>query len=162
LGLSALPTLQAEFFIHLLASKGFIDIAPVKLLPTWRNLRVGEAHVAKILDSFLITESMSMLSFQYLQWIGSRGEFDHSPVWFAVEGGSQNLASPFKFNSTWIKDEGFQKLVKSNWTPLQDTIGTSAAIQFMDNFKKNQKIGHSLGKIKTKRRRENSKLLRTI
>jgi hypothetical protein len=68
-GPSAHPDPQTEFFSHLLASKGFIDIAPVKLLPTWRNLRVGEAQVAKILDHFFITESMSMLPLQFsMDW----------------------------------------------------------------------------------------------
>jgi exonuclease III len=91
---------QTDFFSHLLASKGLIDIAPIKLLPTWRNLRVGEAQVAKRLDHFLITESMSMLPLQSRQWIGSGGDSDHSPVWFSIEGGPQKMASPFNFNST--------------------------------------------------------------
>jgi hypothetical protein len=161
-GPSAHPDPQAEFFNHLLASKGFIDITPVKLLPTWRNMRVGEAHVAKRLDRFLITESMSMLPFHFRQWIGSGGESDHSPVWFVVEGGPQKPTSPFKFNSTWLKDEGFQKLVKSNWTPLQDTNGTSTTIQFMDNLKKIKKNWSFLGKNQNKKKKsENSKVLRT-
>jgi hypothetical protein len=46
-GPSAHPDPQTTFFSHLLASNGFIDITPVKLLPTWRNLRVGEAQVEK-------------------------------------------------------------------------------------------------------------------
>jgi hypothetical protein len=52
-GPSAHPDPQATYFNHLLSSNGFIDIAPIKLLPTWRNMRVGEAHVAKRLDHFL-------------------------------------------------------------------------------------------------------------
>jgi len=113
-GPSAHPDPQAAYFRHLLSSNGFIDIAPIKLLPTWRNMRVAEACVAKRLDCFLISESMSMLPFQFRQCIGSGRESNHSSVWLVFEGGPQKSASPFKFNSTWLKDEGFQKLVKSN------------------------------------------------
>jgi hypothetical protein len=81
-----------------------------------------------------------MLPFQFRQWIGSGGESDHSPVWLVFEGGPQKSASPFKFNSTWLKDEGFQKLVKSNWIHLQDSEGISAAIQFVTNLKRIKKL----------------------
>jgi hypothetical protein len=49
------PDSQAEFFSHLMASNGLIDVAPLRMLPTWRNMRAGEARVAKILDRFLIS-----------------------------------------------------------------------------------------------------------
>jgi hypothetical protein len=49
------PDNQAGFFSHLLASNGLIDIAPLKLLPTWRNMRVREARIAKRLNQFLIS-----------------------------------------------------------------------------------------------------------
>jgi hypothetical protein len=144
-----------------LASNGFIDIAPVKLLPTWRNLRIGEAQVAKILDRFLITESLSLLPLQFRQWIGSGGDSDHSPVWLTFEEGPKNLATPFKFNSNWLKEESFQKLVKSNWTPLQDS-------RELDNhtihgqFKKNKETWSFPGKKQNKKKKsKNSKALRT-
>jgi hypothetical protein len=66
-------------------------------------MRVGEARVAKILDHFFISEPLAMLPLQFRQWIGSGGESDHSPVWFEMEGGPQNPATPFKFNSSWLK-----------------------------------------------------------
>jgi exonuclease III len=64
-GPSSHPDNQAAFFSHLLSSNGLIDIAPLKLLPTWRNMRVGEACIAKRLDRFLISESLAMLPFQF-------------------------------------------------------------------------------------------------
>jgi hypothetical protein len=54
-GPSAHPDPQTYFFSHLLATNGLIDIVPTKLIPTWRNLRTGEAHVEKQLDRFVIT-----------------------------------------------------------------------------------------------------------
>jgi hypothetical protein len=139
-GPSAHPDNQATFFNNLLSSKGLIDIAPLKLLPTWRNMRVGEARVAKRLDRFLISETLVMLPFQFHQWIGSGGESDHSPVWFEFEGGPQNPASPFKFNSSWLMDEGFQKLVKSNWIGIRDFEGIPTAIQFATNLRRIKKL----------------------
>jgi endonuclease/exonuclease/phosphatase family metal-dependent hydrolase len=85
-GPTAHPDSQAGFFSHLLASNGLIDVAPLKMLPTWRNMRVGEARVAKRIDRFLISEPVAMLPFQFRQWIGSGGESDHSPVWLELEG----------------------------------------------------------------------------
>ena len=52
---------QVAFFSHLLSSNGLIDIAPLKILPTWRKMRVWEARIAKSFDRFLIFESLVML-----------------------------------------------------------------------------------------------------
>ena len=71
------PDNQAGFFSHLMASNGLIDVAPLKMLPTWKNMRTGEARVTKILDRFLIFEPIAMLPLQFRQRIGSRGELDH-------------------------------------------------------------------------------------
>jgi hypothetical protein len=54
-GPSAHPDPQTTLFSHLLATNSIIDIVPTKLLPTWRNLRTVDAHVAKRRDRFLIT-----------------------------------------------------------------------------------------------------------
>ena len=40
----------AGFFVQKLMEKGLLDIEPVKLKPTWRNNRCGDARVAKIID----------------------------------------------------------------------------------------------------------------
>ena len=52
---------QVAFCNHVLSSNSLIDIAPLKILPTWRKMRVGEARIAKSLDRFLIFESLVML-----------------------------------------------------------------------------------------------------
>jgi hypothetical protein len=36
-----------DYFTHFLESFGLLDVESVKLQPTWRNMRVGEARVAK-------------------------------------------------------------------------------------------------------------------
>jgi hypothetical protein len=99
---------------------------------------------------FLISEPLAMLPLQFRQWIGSGGESDHSPVWFEMEGGPQNPATPFKFNSSWLKDESFQQLVKSNWNNIRDTEGTPAGIQFASNLKRIKKLAIPWAKEKQK------------
>jgi hypothetical protein len=59
-------------------------------------------------------------------------------IWLEFGMGLQKLASPFKFNSYWILEEDFQKLVKSNWTNLNED--SPAAIQFVTNLKNIKKL----------------------
>jgi len=77
-------------------------------------MRIGEGRVAKRIDRFLIYEPVAMLPFQFRQWIGSGGESDHSPIWIELEGTPDKPATPFKFNSSWINDESFQQLIRTN------------------------------------------------
>jgi hypothetical protein len=56
---------------HLFSSNRLLDIKPRKLLPTWRNMRTGEARVAKQIDCFLIAEALMEEAFQIRQWIGT-------------------------------------------------------------------------------------------
>ena len=48
----------AGYFVQKLAEKGLLDIEPVKIKPTWRNNRSGEARVAKRIDRFLVAKSL--------------------------------------------------------------------------------------------------------
>jgi hypothetical protein len=139
-GPNAHPNSQVVYFRHLIDSKGLIDVAPPNMLPTWRNMRTGEAKVAKTLDRFLIFESFASLPFQFRQWIGSGGESDHSPVWLDLEGFPIKPTAPFKFNPSWLKDESFQQLIMTNWTPIRNTEETPAGIQFATNLKTLKKL----------------------
>jgi hypothetical protein len=154
---SSHPYNQASFFSHLLSSNGLIDIAPLKLLPTWRNMKVGEARISKRLDHFLISETLAMLPFQFRQWIGSGGESDHL-VWLEIEGGPQNPVAPFKFNYSWLKDESFQNFLKSNWNDIRDSEGSLTAIQFAKNIKRIKSLLFCGKKQNRKKKNKNSKV----
>jgi hypothetical protein len=39
-------------------------------------------------------------------------------LWRLQEDKKKKLASPFKFNSDWLKEEGFISLIKEHWTPI--------------------------------------------
>jgi len=44
-----------EYFMRNLENVGLFGIDPFKLKPTWRNKRVDEGRVAKILDIFVLS-----------------------------------------------------------------------------------------------------------
>jgi hypothetical protein len=95
-----------------------IDVDPLKLRPTWRNMKIGEDKIEKRIDHFLVSESFVDGPFQFCQWVGNGGESNHFPIFLEVVGGPQKPPNPFKFNSEWLKHEGFIKLVKEKWRPF--------------------------------------------
>jgi hypothetical protein len=135
-GPNACPDHLSAMFTHLLSANGLLDIAPRKLSPTWRNMRTGDARVAKHLDHFLVSEKLMDANLQVRQWIGSRGESDHSLIWLVLDGGSIKPPSPFKFNASWLSDESFLDLVKSNWRPYDPNSGSPMGLHFADNLKR--------------------------
>jgi hypothetical protein len=44
----------SDFFVHKLDEEGLIDIAPIRLGPSWINKRLGDDYITKRLDHFLI------------------------------------------------------------------------------------------------------------
>jgi hypothetical protein len=73
------------------------------------------------------------------QWVGSGGDSDHHPIFLEVVPQPKKPASPFKFNSSWLKDDEFIALVKEVWTPIDSSIGTRAVIQMATNLKRLKK-----------------------
>jgi len=63
-----------DYFSHYFDTLGLLDLYPVKLQPTWQNLRTGDAQIAKCLDHFLLKEELvDSLGFSH-QWVASGGE----------------------------------------------------------------------------------------
>jgi hypothetical protein len=116
-----------------LGESGLLDIAPTKLCPTWRNKRLGEDHIAKRIDCFLISTYLVESPLLFRQWVGSGGESDHYPIFLEVAGNTRKPTSPFKFNSAWLKEEEFINLVKEIWIPLTKKNGQLT--QFAQNLK---------------------------
>jgi hypothetical protein len=52
-------TLQPISSLEVLRRWGLIDVATIKLSPTWRNKRVGDDRVSKRVDKFLILEEFA-------------------------------------------------------------------------------------------------------
>lgn len=91
---------QSEFFMNLLASNNLIEANLIKLKPTWRNKRIGEARVAKRLDRFLINEDLAAAIPLFRQWVEEGGPSDHFPIFIELSNGPSKPPAPFKFNSS--------------------------------------------------------------
>jgi hypothetical protein len=88
------------------------DLASKKLRTTWRNKRVGAGNIAKRLDRFLVSNKIIEFPFQVRQWVGNGGESNHSPILLEAVGEKKKPGNPFKFNSSWLKEDSFMDLVK--------------------------------------------------
>eukprot|EP00253_Pinus_taeda_P023209 PITA_23209 len=81
------------YMTDLLAHHDLIDVPMNKILPTWRNRRIGEAALARRLDRFIMKGSM----FRQLS------------------GPKKKPKAPIKFNHGWLQDPAYNKLVKDFW-----------------------------------------------
>jgi len=147
----------AGYFVQKLAAKGWLDIDPIKLKPTWKNNRCGESRVAKRIDRFLVAEQMVDRFFQVRQWVGSGGISDHFPIFFEIQKGPTNPPSPLKFNKGWLLDETFKNLLLENWTLYDRDLDRTAAFQFADNFKKLKRLIKEWSIAKKRREEEELK-----
>ena len=48
---------------------GFVDVEPIKLVPTWKNNRVGEVGVSKTLGKFLVTKVLMVELDRVRPWV---------------------------------------------------------------------------------------------
>jgi len=127
---------QAGYFLQKLVEKNLLDIEPIKLKPTWRNNRGGDARVAKRLDRFLVAEQLVDRFFLVRQWVGSGGNSDHFPIFCEINKGPFNPPSSLKFNKCWLQDETFKTLFLELWRPFDENQVISAAFQFAENIKR--------------------------
>jgi len=146
-----------DFFTHRLMNLNLLDIEPIRVKPTWRNMRSGDSRVAKRLDRFLVADSLVNRHFLMRQWIGSGGQSDHFPIFLEMRKDPSKPASPLKFNKIWLKDESFIKLIKENWVLYDSQAVLSASFQFMENIKKLKNIIKSWSLLK--KQREEAELL---
>jgi len=94
-----------------------------KLLPTWRNRRVGDAALARRLDRFIMKDTLLQRLHHYKKWVGTGGISDHSPIYLEIQGPFKKPKAPFKFNHTWLKDPAYVKMISEYWVnhPINDT-----------------------------------------
>jgi hypothetical protein len=97
---------------------------------------VGEDRIEKCLDHFLGSENLVEACTQLKKWVGSGGISNHSPIFLEIALGPHKPPNPFKFNSEWLKEEGFLSLVKEHWIPYYATLGDRAGVQFMENLQR--------------------------
>lgn len=69
-------------------------------------------------------------SIRIRQWVSTGGDSDHCPVLLEVDLAQGKLASPFKMNPEWLKEEDFVNKIKRVWEPFDDSLTESVALQF--------------------------------
>lgn len=99
------------FFTIFLKWSKLLDITPIKLGPIWSNGRSSETAISKILNRFILKESMASSLKKYRTWEIKSNSSDHFPIVLPLEYFISKRHYPFKFNNMWIKDEGFCSMV---------------------------------------------------
>ena len=79
--------------------------------PTWLNGRKGRDFIGKCIDHFVV--SMGLRS--KMKGITAYAEdliiSDHRPISLLWDFEKKQEGFPFKFNSTWLKDDSLNKMV---------------------------------------------------
>eukprot|EP00253_Pinus_taeda_P021516 PITA_21516 len=128
----------------------------IKPLPTWRNRRIGEAALVRRIDRFVIKNQLLQLLSHYRQWVGSRGIFDHFPIYLEVTGPPIKPQAPFNFNSVGLQDPGYIEMVKNHWAQIPPSQHHSKAEGFCHNLLQLKKL--TIKWNKDKQRKDNQTL----
>jgi hypothetical protein len=111
-----------DYFSSIILTSGLVDIQPTKMAPTWRNGRGGTTGISKILDQFLLDETLLGNHRKIRSWIINSTISDHNPICLQLEKSTHKVAPPFKFNNTWIFDPGFSSLIKNTWHSMDNWL----------------------------------------
>eukprot|EP00253_Pinus_taeda_P033090 PITA_33090 len=119
---SAQVDIFSDTISNLLEEHHWVDIPTARLQHTWTNNRSGVHSLASRLDRFLIKESLYNRLSRIRQWVGSGGISDHRPIFLETVDINNKIKSPFKFNSSWLKDPSYIQLVTDYWqnNPIRD------------------------------------------
>jgi hypothetical protein len=85
------------------------------LVLTWKNGRLGESSISKILDRFFVEEDLIGPMTRYRSWVESTFISDHAPVLLQLDIGIPKTVHPFKFNLIWLGDKSFTILTREVW-----------------------------------------------
>ena len=133
-----------------------MDIEPCKLTPTWKNNRCGKGRVAKILDHFLVIETIVDRHHFIRQWVGKGALSDHYPIFLEFKNSHVKPPSPLKFKKIWLKDEGFWALNSNRWIPFDLGNQITPNFQFAVNIRNLKDAIKSW--VVEKRKREDSEM----
>eukprot|EP00253_Pinus_taeda_P009499 PITA_09499 len=158
-GPSAREDSLTDFFQNLLIANKFIDVNLIKLKPTWRNRRVGEARVAKRLDRFLINEDLSSMIPIFWKWVEEGGPSDHFPIYLDLSKSPPKPPTPFKFNA-WPQETSFIKLFKETWNHPDRRSTEDKGFLFMENIKRLKKT--TITWAKDRKAKHNKEIIRII
>eukprot|EP00253_Pinus_taeda_P001601 PITA_01601 len=158
-GPSAREDSLTDFFQNLLTANKLIDVNLIKLKPTWRNRRVGEARVAKRLDRFLINEDLSTMIPIFQQWVEEGGPSDHSPIYLDLSKSPPKPPTPFKFNASWLQESSSNMLFKETWIHSDSRSTEDRGFLFTENLKRLKKA--TITWAKDRKAKQNEEFIRT-
>eukprot|EP00253_Pinus_taeda_P018177 PITA_18177 len=144
----------SDFFLNAITTHNLIDVNLIKLKPTWRNRRVGEARIAKRLDRFLLSEDLTTSIPMFRQWVGEGENSDHFPIFLEISKHPRKPAAPFKFNASWLQEKSYEKLFSETWNHLDGSSQEGKGFQFMENFKKLKKATIEWANTRKERQKE--------
>jgi hypothetical protein len=134
-GPRARPDPLSDFFTNLMVVNKLIDVDPVKLRPSWRNMRVGEDRIAKRIDRFLVLNLLWMVLFNFVNgWEVGENLITSPFFWKLLEvlknhpvlSNSILNGSKKRVSSTWSK---------KTWRPFDRESNESDSMQFHQNLK---------------------------
>lgn len=92
------------------------------------------------LDRFLIKEIFLEQGFTYRKWVGLSGLSDHLLIYLDIWGDISKPRAPFKFNSTWLKDNSYTSLITDFWKSHPPMTRGNIAEGFVANMKELKKL----------------------
>lgn len=119
-----------------------LDIPINRPLPTWRNIR---------LDCFTLKTPMLQRLSHYTQWVRSGGISDHLHIYLEISGPPIKPKAPFKFNSTWLQDPSYSKLITDFWLQNPPIQGLTWAEGLCHNLLHLKKLTINWAKEKSQR-----------
>lgn len=148
--------LISNVFVHLLEDHHWIDIPSTEIQHTWKKNYTGNQSLARRLDRFLIKEAFHAQHSRSRQRVGNGGISNHQPIFLELDDTSLKIIAPFKFNSTWLKEPSYIKLVTKFWQSHLISEEADPAKGFVSNLK--ELNGLSIEWVHMKREKEDINL----
>ena len=82
--------------INKMKDVGLIVVEPIKLAPTWRNMKVEDGRVAKCFDSILILDSVFVDEIWIRKWIRVGGNLNHFPRFMEITKWGHQTPNPIQ------------------------------------------------------------------
>ena len=103
-----------EAFRDVVDELGFVDLGFIGKKFTWRGKR-GEVMILERLDHAFATPAwLKLFPATRVQHIHSNAS-DHNPIIINPKGIVQCKNKPFRFESMWMKDEGYRNTINVAW-----------------------------------------------
>jgi hypothetical protein len=123
------------FLLELFKGHGLVDIEPVDVKPTFKNIRARVEGIGKRFDRFYIAEDLLSIVNRFRTWIVSTNIFDHFRVVLQFEVANDKIKYPFKFNSIWLANQEFGELVRNHRDSLRRETNKSPMCLLVSKLK---------------------------